>query len=119
MKRSIDSLEALQARLNQFVAERDWEQFHYPKNVAMALAAEAGELLEHFMWLTPEQSDDLPPEARAEVELEAADILFFLIRLCDRMDIDLLRAAEKKIAINEKKYPVEKARGKATKYTKL
>lgn len=119
MKRSIDSLETLQARLNQFVAERDWEQFHCPKNVAMALAAEAGELLEHFMWLTPEQSDDLPHEARAEVELEAADILFFLIRLCDRMDIDLLQAAEKKIAINEKKYPVEKARGKATKYTKL
>ena len=118
MKR-IDSLETLHRRLNQFVAERDWEQFHYPKNVAMALAAEAGELLEHFLWLTPEESDNLSPETRAEVELEVADVLFFLIRLCDRLDIDLLEAAEKKLAINEKKYPVEKAKGKATKYNKL
>jgi dCTP diphosphatase len=117
--KSIDSLETLQERLNEFVAERDWEQFHYPKNVVMALAAEAGELLEHFMWLTPEESDKLSSETRAEVELEIADVLFFLIRLCDRLDIDLLQAAEKKLAINEQKYPVDKARGKATKYTKL
>ncbi len=115
----IHSLEELHARLNRFVAERDWEQFHYPKNVAMALAAEAGELLEHFLWLTPEESDRLSKEQRAEVELEAADILFFLVRFCDRLDIDLLKAAEKKLAINEKKYPVAKARGKATKYDKL
>jgi len=118
MKR-IDSLQALHQRLNEFVAERDWEQFHYPKNVAMALAAEAGELLEHFLWLTPEQSDQLSKEQLAEVELEAADVLFFLIRFCDRLDIDLLQAAERKLAINEKKYPVAKSRGKATKYTKL
>lgn len=118
MKR-IDSLQTLHQRLNEFVAERDWDQFHYPKNVAMALAAEAGELMEHFLWLTPEESDRLSKETRAEVELEAADILFFLVRFCDRLDIDLLKAAEKKLAINEKKYPVEKSRGKATKYTKL
>ena len=115
----IDSLETLHRRLNEFVAERDWDQFHYPKNVAMALAAEAGELLEHFLWLTPEQSDQLSKETLAEVELEAADVLFFLVRFCDRLGIDLLQAAEKKLAINEKKYPVAKARGKATKYNKL
>ena len=119
MPDSTTTVAELRQWMRQFVAERDWEQFHYPKNVAMALAAEAGELLEHFLWLTPEESDSLSPETRAEVELEAADVLFFLIRLCDRLDIDLLAAAEKKLAINEKKYPVEKAKGKATKYNKL
>lgn len=118
MKR-IDGLETLRARLAAFAAERDWDQFHNPKNLAMALAGEAGELLEHFQWLTFEQSDKLPPEARAEVELEIADVLFFLVRLADRLGIDPLKAAEKKLELNAKKYPVEKARGKATKYTKL
>ena len=118
MKR-IDNLKTLRARLAQFAAERDWEQFHNPKNLAMALAGEAGELLEHFQWLTFEQSAQLPPEVRAEVGLEIADVLLFLVRLADRLSIDPLRAAEKKLEINARKYPVEKARGKATKYTKL
>ncbi|MBI2312874.1 MAG: nucleotide pyrophosphohydrolase [Betaproteobacteria bacterium] len=118
MKR-IESLEALEQRLKKFVAERDWDQFHSPKNLSMAIAAEAAELMEHFQWLTLEESDNLPPETRDEVELEVADILFFLLRLCDRLDIDLLAAATRKVAINEKKYPVEKSRGKSTKYTKL
>lgn len=118
MKR-IDNLETLREKLARFAAERDWEQFHNPKNLAMALAGEAGELLEHFQWLTLEQSDQLPPEVRAEVELEIADVLLFLVRLADRLDIDPLKAAEKKLEINARKYPVEKARGKATKYTKL
>lgn len=115
----IDSLDTLRGRLRAFIAERDWDQFHNPKNLAMALVAEAGELVEHFQWLTPEQADRLPPEALAEVEHEIADVLIFLVELADRLQIDPLAAAERKLALNAQKYPVEKARGKATKYDKL
>ena len=114
-----DRLEALRAQLRAFVAERDWDQFHTPKNLAMALVAEAGELVEHFQWLTPEQSSELPAEARAEVELEIADVLLFLLRLCDKLDVDPVAAADKKLELNRQKYPVEKAKGRATKYDKL
>ena len=114
-----DRLEALRAQLRAFVAERDWDQFHTPKNLAMALVAEAGELVEHFQWLTPEQSSELPAETRAEVELEIADVLLFLLRLCDKLDIDPVAAADKKLELNRQKYPVEKAKGRATKYDKL
>ena len=114
-----DRLEALRAQLRAFVAERDWDQFHTPKNLAMALVAEAGELVEHFQWLTPEASGNLPDEVHAEVELEIADVLLFLLRLCDRLDIDLAAAAKRKLVLNAKKYPVAKARGRATKYNKL
>ena len=114
-----ENLETLRAHLRQFVAERDWDQFHNPKNLVMALSVEAGELVEHFQWLTPEQSANLPPDTRAEVELEVADVLLFLLRLCDKLDIDPVQAAVKKLDLNAKKYPVEKARGKATKYDKL
>lgn len=114
-----DSLHTLRAKLAEFAAERDWDQFHNPKNLAMALAGEAGEVLEHFQWLDFEQSAKLPPETLAEVELECADVLLFLLRLTDKLGIDLASAAEKKLAINALKYPVDKARGKATKYTKL
>jgi NTP pyrophosphatase (non-canonical NTP hydrolase) len=114
-----DRLEALRAQLRAFVAERDWDQFHTPKNLAMALVAEAGELVEHFQWLTPEQSGNLPAEARTEVELEIADVLLFLLRLCDKLEVDAIAAAEKKLALNRRKYPVEKAKGRATKYDKL
>ena len=85
----------------------------------MALAGEAGEVLEHFQWLTFEQAAKLSKETHAEVELECADVLLFLVRLCDKLDIDLAAAAEKKLALNAKKYPVEKSRGKATKYYNL
>ena len=119
MTKHADTLETLRARLAEFAAERDWDQFHNPKNLAMALAGEAGELLEHFQWLTFEQAANPPRETRAEVALEAADILLFLLRLCDKLDIDLAAAAEQKLALNAKKYPVEKARGRATKYNKL
>jgi len=115
----IDRLEDLRARLAAFVAERDWDQFHNPKNLAMALSAEAGELVEHFMWLSPAEADSLPTAARAEVELEMADILLFLLRLADRMGVDLVAAAERKLVLNAKKYPVEKAKGRATKYVDL
>ena len=115
----IDSLDTLRTRLRVFVAERDWDQFHNPKNLAMALVAEAGELVEHFQWLTPEQADHLPAETRVEVEHEIADVLIFLVELADRLGVDPLAAAERKLVLNEKKYPVEKARGSAKKYDKL
>ena len=113
------TLEALRAQLRAFVTERDWDQFHNPKNLAMALVVEAGELVEQFQWLTPEQSEQLPPETCAAVEMEVADVLLFLLRLCDRLDIDPLQAAQRKLALNAQKYPVPKARGRATKYDKL
>ena len=119
MTKSPDTLEHLRARLAEFAAERDWDQFHNPKNLAMALSGEAGELLEHFQWLTFEQAASLPPETRNEVALEAADVLLFLVRLCDKLDIDLPAAAEKKLALNARKYPVDKSRGRPTKYSKL
>ncbi len=119
MRKKTDNLEALRVRLAEFAAERDWDQFHNPKNLAMALAGEAGEILEHFQWLTFEQASHLPTATRAEVALECADVLLFLLRLCDKLDIDLAKAADQKLALNAKKYPVEKSRGKATKYNKL
>ncbi len=114
-----DRLETLQTKLREFVAERDWDQFHTPKNLAMAVVAEAGELIEHFQWLTPEQSAQLPADTRAEVELEIADVLLFLLRLCDKLGIDPVSAAGKKLVLNADRYPIAKARGRATKYDKL
>ena len=111
--RAPDSLERLNARLLRFAQERDWEQFQSPKNLAMALAGEAGELLEHFQWLTEEQSANLSPEKQRAVSHELADILNYLVRLAQRLDIDLLAATDEKIAINERRYPAEKVRGDA------
>ena len=119
MKKHTDSLRSLRSQLAKFAAARDWDQFHNPKNLAMALAGEAGEVLEHFQWLTFEQAANLPAETRDEVALECADVLLFLLRLCDKLDIDLAAAARKKLALNAKKYPVAKARGKATKWDRL
>ena len=115
----MDDLQELRSRLQRFVDERDWDQFHTPKNLAMALIAEAAELVEHFQWLTPEQSSTLPPQTRSEVELEIADVLLFLLRLCDKLEIDPVQAAHKKLELNAEKYPVDKVRGRATKYDKL
>jgi NTP pyrophosphatase (non-canonical NTP hydrolase) len=108
-----DSLDHLNARLLAFARERDWEQFHSPKNLAMALAGEAGELLEHFQWLTEQQSAELDAEKKRQVAHELADILLYLVRLSERLDIDLLAAADEKIAINAARYPAEKVRGDA------
>ena len=115
----IDRLGTLQIQLREFAAERDWDQFHTPKNLAMALAAEAGELMEPFQWLTPEQSARLPDQTRAEVELEAADVLLYLLRLCDKLGIDLVAAGEKKLKLNAERYPADRARGKALKHDRL
>ena len=119
MPKQTDRLEHLRARLAEFAAERDWDQFHNPKNLAMAVAGEVGELVQHFRWLTFEQAENLPAAIRGEVALEAADVLLFLLRLCDKLDIDLAAAAERKLALNARKYPVEKSRGHATKYDEL
>ena len=119
MPKHTDRLENLSARLAEFAAERDWDQFHNPKNLAMAVAGEAGELVDHFRWLTFEEARGLSAADREEVALEAADVLLFLLRLCDKLGIDLAQAAERKLVLNAKKYPVRKARGRATKYDKL
>lgn len=114
-----DNLTRLRDALRAFAAERDWEQFHTPKNLAMALTGEVGELVEHFQWLTPQQSAGLSPEQREAVALEMADVLLYLLRLGDVLDIDLAQAAERKIAINAERYPVTRARGHARKYDRL
>ena len=112
-------LETLRDQLRDFAAARDWDQFHSPKNLAMALSAEAGELLEVFQWLTEEQSRRLEPNAHAAVSEEIADVLLYLVRLGDQLGIDPVAAAQRKLAANEQKYPAEKARGNARKYTEL
>ncbi|MEO5342871.1 MAG: nucleotide pyrophosphohydrolase [Gammaproteobacteria bacterium SHHR-1] len=109
-----DSLQRLNQTLLEFARERDWEQFHSPKNLSMALIAEAAELVEHFQWLSQEQSylrDQ--PEKKAAVAEELADILIFLIRAAERLDIDLIAAAEAKILRNQQRYPAERVRGDA------
>ena len=119
MARKADALDDLRRKVAKFAAARDWDQFHNPKNLATAVAVEAGELQEHFQWLTPTQAARLSRTARREVAHECADVLLFLLRLCDKLDIDLAAAAKRKLAINARKYPVRKSRGRATKYTKL
>ena len=109
----------LRERVLAFVHERDWEQFHSPKNVSMALAIEAAELMEHFQWLDGQASAELPEDTRAKVREELADVLVYLIRLADRLGVDLEQAAHDKIARNAEKYPVEKSRGSIRKYTEL
>jgi dCTP diphosphatase len=115
----VDRIDKLRSQLEQFANERDWDQFHNPKNLAMALVAEAGELVEHFQWLSPQQAANLSPETKSEVALEIADVLLFLLRLADKLEIDPIAAAERKMLLNAEKYPVEKSKGIATKYNKL
>lgn len=108
-----DSLATLNRRLVEFAKERDWERFHSPKNLAMALIAECAELVEHFQWLTEEQSQELSADKRKAVSLEMADILIYLIRIAERLEIDLIDAANRKIAVNESRYPTARVRGDA------
>lgn len=111
-----DSLKALRLRLAEFATQRDWEQFHTPKNLVMAMIGEVGEVAEHFQWLTAEASAALDGEVRAEVALELADVLFYLVRLADQLDISLAEAAQQKLLLNEQRYPAEQVRGSARKY---
>ncbi len=108
-----DSLDELSIKLRDFARERDWEQFHSPKNLAMALAGETGELLEHFQWLTEQQSHSLDRDKKSAVAMELADIQIYLLRIAERLDIDLLAAAYQKMHINEARFPVDKVRGDA------
>lgn len=112
-------LSQLRDALREFAAERDWDQFHSPKNLASALAVESAELLECFQWLTEEQSRNLSPEQLAEVRDELADVLNYLVRLADKLDVNLMDAAREKIQKNAQKYPADKARGTMKKYSKL
>ena len=114
---SINSLESLRDRLREFAQVRDWDQYHTPKNLSMALIAEAAELIEHFQWVDGNQSHVLAEKTRQSVEEELADILIYLVRISDKLEIDLYDAVERKLEINEKKYPAEKVRGSAKKYT--
>ena len=114
-----DPLRELAQALRRFADERDWDQFHAPKNLAMALSVEAAELLEHFQWLGEDESRRLPPEKLAQVSDEMADVLLYLVRLADKLDVDLVAAARRKMQVNAQKYPPERARGTSRKYTEL
>jgi dCTP diphosphatase len=103
-----DSLDDLRERQRRFAAERDWEQFHTPKNLATSVAIEAAEIMEHFQWLTAAQSTALDAAARREVALEIADVLLYLVRLADVLEIDLAAAAREKIGLNALKYPAQR-----------
>ncbi|WP_024326532.1 nucleotide pyrophosphohydrolase [Thioalkalivibrio sp. AKL19] len=113
------ALEELTARVEAFVEARDWAQFHSPKNLSMALAGEVGELIEHFQWLTQDQSRTLPEGTHEAVRQEIADVQIYLLLLARKLDIDLLEAASDKLEMNARKYPVEKSRGNARKYSDL
>lgn len=108
-------LHLLRDKLRVFADERDWEQFHSPKNLSMALMVEVAELMEHFQWLTETQSAELSPETQHAVSEELADILLYLVRLSDRLGVDLNEAALRKLEKNAVKYPAELVRGSAKK----
>jgi dCTP diphosphatase len=112
------TLQDLRIRLRKFAAERDWDQFHSPKNLAMALSVEAAELLEHFQWLSEDDSRNLPQATRIEVAAEIADVQIYLVRLADKLGIDILEAAAAKIQRNEEKYPADRVKGSSKKYTR-
>lgn len=112
-------LQSLINSLREFSSQRDWDQFHSPKNLASALTVEAAELLEHFQWLTEAQSRELPADKRVAVGEEMADVLLYLLRLSDQLNIDLVDAARRKLALNAAKYPVDRSRGTSKKYTEL
>ena len=117
--RTMDSLEDLRNKLKQFAEDRDWRQFHSPKNLAMALCGEIGELAEQFQWLSEDGSRSLNEKKLAAVKGEIADIQLYLILLADSLSIDIVEVSNQKIALNAQKYPVEKAKGRSDKYNEL
>jgi len=112
-------LDSLLEEVREFVRERDWSQYHSPKNLSMALSVEASELAEIFQWLTEDQSRSLTPTQKAHAAEEIGDVLIYLVNLSDRLGIDPVAAARGKLVLNRIKYPVEKAKGSAEKYDKL
>jgi|SRR5579859_5658607 len=114
-----DGLIELQGALREFVSDRDWDQFHSPKNLATGLSIEAGELLEQFQWLSDSESQNLTPKNLQAVREEMADVLLYLLRLSDKLDVDLVAAGLEKLELNAKKYPIEKAKGSRKKYSDL
>ena len=112
-------LDNIKLSIREFTKERDWDQFNSPKNLSMALIVECAELVEHFQWLTDEQSKKLPEDTLDDVSLEMADIMIYLISMADKLDVDLLKTVDRKIGLNTKKYPIEKSKGLAAKYNKL
>ncbi len=110
-------MEDLRTAIGAFIAERDWEQFHSPKNLAMALSVEVSEIVEHFQWLTEEQSQNLPPEKLAEVREEIGDVTIYLVELAGKLGIDPVEAARAKLEASGQKCPADLAKGKAFKYT--
>jgi dCTP diphosphatase len=112
-----DSIDDLRLRVNTFVEERDWAQFHSPKNLAMAMIVEAGEVVEHFQWMTEDESRSLDAQTKEQVGQELSDTLVYLLRIAEVCGIDLIEAANKKIDLNAQKYPVEKCKGSNAKYT--
>lgn len=118
---STTTIEELKAKILAFTKERDWEQFHAPKNLSMALSAEAAELMEHFLWVEPEASKARAqePGRRQDIEDELADIVVYALEFANMTGIDVAAAIDRKMAANAKKYPVEKARGRSEKYTEL
>ncbi|WP_029149096.1 nucleotide pyrophosphohydrolase [Methylophilus sp. 5] len=113
-----DSIDALRARVNAFVEERDWAQFHSPKNLAMAMIVEAAEVVEHFQWMTESDSRQLDEDTQQQVGQELADTFVYLMRIAEVCGIDLIAAANAKIDLNAQKYPVDKCKGSNDKYTK-
>jgi dCTP diphosphatase len=110
-------LDDLRLAIGAFIAERDWEQFHSPKNLAMALSVEVSEIVEHFQWLTEEQSRDLQPEKLAQVREEIGDVIIYVAELAEKLGIDPLEAAQAKLKVNQQKYPADLVKGNASKYT--
>ena len=115
----MDKLNDLNNKIIDFRDKRDWKQFHNPKDMALSLVLEAGEVMEHFQWKNSEEIEKYIKEHKDEIGEELADVFYWVLLMSHDLDIDILDALEKKMEKNEKKYPIEKARGKADKYTKL
>ncbi|MBA2882215.1 NTP pyrophosphatase (non-canonical NTP hydrolase) [Desulfosalsimonas propionicica] len=109
-------MESLKQKLREFATARDWEQFHSPKNLVMALSVEVAELMEHFQWISQDQSRNLDAKTREKVRQEIGDVMVYLVRLADQLGIDPVAAAQEKVSVNEARYPAEKVRGSAKKY---
>lgn len=109
-------MESLKQKLRDFAKARDWEQFHSPKNLVMAMSVEVAELMEHFQWLTQEESRNIDAKTRKKVRQEIGDVMVYLVRLADQLEVDPVAAAEEKVSANEARYPAEKVRGSSRKY---